>query len=247
MRVAIHQPNFLPWMGLFNKMALCDLFVVLDHVQASHGSSWLSRNKLLIRGESTWLTVPIKRSGRGLQRINEVEISYDRYFVSKHLRIIRANYGKAPYFEEVFPVLSEILKQRYCRIADLNMALIIWLCSYLKLSVPLVKTSDLRENNPALAVASGNDLLLNICLSLGAKSYVSGNGCLDFIDPASFEDAGITFHFQRFEHPTYRQVGCAEFVSHLSILDALLNISPEETARMISQPGLSLAAERDKV
>ncbi len=240
-RVAIHQPNFLPWMGLLNKIALCDVFVVLDHVQAPRSKGWLYRNRLLVSGQKTWLTVPIKRSGRGLQIISTVEINYDRYFASKHLRTICLNYKRAPYFKEIFPILSEILERKYTHIADLNMSLIVWLCSLLNLSLDYVKSSDLQRKNPELEIASGNDVPLTICRALNAKSYASGNGCLDFIRPESFINAGIDFYFQEFEHPVYRQLGAEKFVSHLSILDALFNVGPEETARMVCHSRLRLA------
>lgn len=241
MRVAIHQPNFLPWMGYFQKIHLADVFVILDHVQASHGSGWLSRNRLLIRGDRTWLTIPVKRSGRGLQLINCVEISYDRHIVPKHLRVIDASYRRASYFEDVFPVLSTILKKKHRYISDLNMDLVLWVCSYLGLSARFVKSSDLQAKNSKIEAKSGNDLLLEICRMVGASSYVSGNGCLDFIEPKSFANLGIEFYFQEFKHPTYPQVGGKTFMSHLSILDALFNVEPEEVARMVRQPGLRSA------
>lgn len=242
MRVAIHQPNFLPWMGYFQKLHLADVFVVLDHVQASHGSGWLSRNRLLTRGKRTWLTIPVKRSGRGLQIINEVEISYDRHVVPKHLRVIDENYRRAPYFEDVFPVFSEIMKGKHRYISDLNMKLILWLYSCLDLSAQFVKSSDLQATHSVLETKSGNELLLEICRIVGASSYVSGNGCLDFIEPKSFVSSGVEFYFQEFQHPTYLQVGSSKFVSHLSILDALFNVGPEEAARMVRQPGLRPAS-----
>ena len=242
MRVAIHQPNFMPWMGLFQKLYLADVFVLLDHVQASGGRSWLSRNRLIVGGRSTWLTVPIHKSGRFGQRIRDVEINYQADFVSKLLRTIEYNYRKAPFYDQVIPAVSELFKRRHKHIGQLNTEFIRWVCSYLGISVRFVSSSDLASRDTEIGKSSGNTLVLEICRAARATTYISGNGCLHFIEPASFERAGIVFRFQRFEHHRYCQIGSREFISHLSILDALLNVGAEETARLVCQTNLSSSA-----
>ena len=239
MRVSIHQPNFLPWMGLFNKIALCDLFVVLDHVQASGGAGWLSRNRLLVNGNASWLTVPTRKSGRFGQRVRDVEIDYGHRFISKHLGRIESNYRKAYAFEPVVTAFAKMLERRYRYIAELNLEFILWVCTYLGISTQIVFSSDLATINPKVETKTGNGLILEICRTVGATYYVSGTGGLDFIEPCSFERVGISFHFQTFEQPSYRQVGSREFVSNLSILDALLNVEAERVMRMVRHSGLS--------
>jgi hypothetical protein len=61
--VAIHQPNFLPWLGFFDKLARADVFVLLNSVQFPRTSkgTWINRVKLLVGGEARWATVPIVR------------------------------------------------------------------------------------------------------------------------------------------------------------------------------------------
>ncbi len=239
MRVGIHRPNFLPWMGLFNRLALCDLFVVLDHVQASGGRGWLSRNRLLVNGSASWLTVPIRRSGRFGQRIKDVEINYGRDFVSRQLKTIEWNYKKAPAFGSVVPAVTQMLERRHRYIAELNLEFIRWVCAYLGISTQIVFSSDLAKINSEINSETGNELILEICRAVWATTYVSGKGCLDFINPSGFERAGISFQFQSFAHPSYQQIGNREFVSNLSILDALLNVEPEHVARMVGQSNLS--------
>ena len=239
MRVAIHQPNFLPWLGLFQKLYMADVFVLLDHVQASGGPSWLSRNQLIVGGRNAWLTVPVRKSGRFKQRIRDVEINYQAYFVSKLLRTIEYNYRKAPFYEHVFPAVFELFERQHRHIAQLNTEFIQWACSYLGITLRFVSSSDLAAGDTKLEKLSGNALVLEICRAARATTYISGNGCLHYIDPASFERAGIEFQFQRFEHPRYYQIGSQEFIPNLSILDALLNVGAEETARLVCQFSLS--------
>ena len=37
MIVSIHQPNYIPWIGYFHKIASSDVFVVFDDVQLPRG------------------------------------------------------------------------------------------------------------------------------------------------------------------------------------------------------------------
>lgn len=244
MRVAIHQPNFIPWMGLFQRMHLVDTFVFFDHVQAMGGRSWLSRNKLLIAGRDAWLTVPVRKAGRLGQRVDEVEIDYQIDFVPKHLKTLMVNYKKSPYFAAIFPEVEAMFLQRPRLIADFNMTFITWAARLLDLPVNFLRSSELARENPVLESLAGNDMVLEICRAAGADEYVSGGGCLDFIDPEAFEREGIRFYFQQFEHPVYPQIGGGSFVSHLSILDALFNAGPEQTKNMVMQPTMNRAIEQ---
>lgn len=241
MKVAIHQPNFLPWIGLFQRLFLADVFVFFDHVQAMQGRSWLSRNRLLIGGKEAWVTIPVYKSGRGGQRVSEVEVNYQIDFVPKLLKTIELNYKKAPFFNEIFPPVAEMFQKRHQFIGDLNMEFTYWVASLLGLPVRFVRSSKLLIDNPIIDMATGNDLVLKVCHAAGGSQYISGVGCLDFIQPRAFEDVGIEFYFQKFEHPIYRQVGAREFVSQLSILDALFNVGPHAVYGMVAQPSIERA------
>ncbi len=225
-------------------MFLVDTFIFFDHVQAMGGRTWLSRNKLLIAGRNAWLSMPVRKAGRHGQRVDEVEINYQVDFVHKHLKTLMVNYKKAPHFAAIFPDVEELYLRRYRLIADFNMAFISWAAKLLGLRVGFVRSGDLARKHPTLDALSGNALVLEVCRAAAADEYVSGGGCLDFIEPAAFEREGVRFYFQRFEHPVYRQVGSRDFVSHLSILDALFNAGVEQTKTMIMQPTMERAIEQ---
>lgn len=55
MIVAIHQPNFCAWMPFFEKMAKCDIFVILTKVQFEK-NGW--QNRCQVNGK--WWTNPVK-------------------------------------------------------------------------------------------------------------------------------------------------------------------------------------------
>jgi hypothetical protein len=57
--VAIHQPNHLPWLGFFQKIAVADIFVFLDDVQFSK-NSYIDRGQVLHNDQSRWQTQPVR-------------------------------------------------------------------------------------------------------------------------------------------------------------------------------------------
>ena len=244
MRVAIHQPNFLPWLGIFHRAALVDRFVFFDHVQAMRGKSWLSRNRILLQGEARWLTMPTQRSGAGLPRVDQVQIQWDSPLVSKHLRTLELAYGGHPHFAQVYDVVATLYAERPALIADLNKSFFAHVVTQLGLSVELVSSSDLAATAPQLDALRGNELVVATCRAVSADDYVSGEG-FDDIDPSAFEAAGIAFRFQRFTHPEYPQKNTRTFVSNLSVLDALFNVGFDGVRELVDQEAGELVAAGD--
>ena len=246
MRVAIHQPNFMPWLGIFHRAATVDRFVFFDHVQALRGKSWLSRNRILVQGEARWLTMPVHKSGAGLPKVGEVRIQWDNPSVAKQLRTLEAEYGRHPHFDEIYACVAELYDARPPLIADLNKAFFARVVSRLGLAVELVSSSELAARDPQLLGLAGNELVVATCRSAGADEYVSGAG-FDSIEPATFEAAGIAFGFQRFTHPEYPQAGTSSFVSHLSVLDALFNVGFDGVRKLVDQEALELVTSEESV
>jgi hypothetical protein len=67
MKVAIHQPNFIPWFPFFYKMAMVDTFVILSNCQFEKNGF---QNRVYVRDWDKWLTKPVKR---GLEPIVDKE------------------------------------------------------------------------------------------------------------------------------------------------------------------------------
>ena len=238
MKIGIHQPNFIPWTGIFNRIHLVDKFVFFDHVQAPTGKSWLFRNRILMDKEPKWLSMPVKKSGRAGQIVKDVEINYDTWNEKKYFRTLETNYKGTPYFDLVIDELSRIHEKKHQYIADLNIDFISRITGLLGLERSFVRSSSLLEENPELSELSGNELVLGICRACQAKDYFSGTGCSSFIEPLSFENCGIRFWFQDFEPQKYPQAKDIDFVSHLSIIDPLFNVGPEKTYELIAKNNL---------
>jgi len=232
--VAIHQPNFFPWLGTFHKIAMVDEFIFFDHVQAPRGKSWVSRNKILLSGKAGWLTIPIRKSGKGYQRISDVCINYGTNFERKHLGTIKQAYQKSAHFKEVYAMIESIYANKYERLADFNKEYIQLVSARVGLKASFQSSTEMVNKNSRLAGLTGNEVVLKLCMQATANRYISGVGCLEFIEPLSFEEEGIEFYFQRFVHREYRQVNTASFVSHLSSLDALFNVGFDGLRSLIS-------------
>ena len=66
MNVSIHQPDFFPYPGFFNKIFLSDVFIILDRTQFEFGIT--NRNKI-ITPEGTWkrISIPVKNDQKFFQ------------------------------------------------------------------------------------------------------------------------------------------------------------------------------------
>lgn len=216
--VAIHQPNFLPWLGFFDKMRRADVFVLLDSVQLQKtAGSWTNRVCMLVGGRPAWVTVPLVRPRHGTQRIDEALVSSDPRWREKLVRTIQSAYGRAPCFDAVGDLLFTLVRDPHQRLADYNATAIGALAGALGL-VPgtrIVRASDLGSSGTATG------LLVDIVRRVGGDAYLPGGGAAGYQDNAAFAAAGIALAEHDFEHPRYPQRGVEEFVPGLSVVDAL--------------------------
>jgi hypothetical protein len=217
MMIAIHQPNFIPWLGYFYKLACADQFVFADSLQFTKGS-FINRNRIKTNSGTAWLTVPVLTRGRFAQYICDVEIVNDRNWARKHLATIGAHYRRAPYFHEVFPLLESVYAQGTLGplLVSFNIALIRCLCSYLDLQPIFIRASELRVEG------KGTQLLQRICQKLGANRYLAGSGARNYQDDGRLISAGIQPLYSDFRAEKYPQLGNG-FVENLSIVDAVMN------------------------
>lgn len=224
--VAIHQPNYLPWLGYFHKLAKVDTFVFLDDVQFSKGS-YTNRVQILRGGHSVWLTQPIRH--RFGQTIADVEFSQSDW-VPRHLDMLRGAYTRAPAFRAVWPVLADMLGQvAGLKLAAANRRLIELIAARLGLETGFHGASEL-----GIGAEEADARLAQMVARLApGGTYLSGRGGAKYQDPAVFAAAGISLAYTDFSHPDYPQP-CAGFTPGLSIVDALFAMGWEGTARLVA-------------
>ena len=183
MLVAIHQPQYLPWLGYFDKMLKADVFCYLDSVQYKK-NEWQNRNRIKTAAGWQWLTVPV--TYRYPQRIGEVGIDNRSDWARKHLQALSTNYRRAPFFEKYFPAIEAVLSRRWESIAALNLSLIECLREILGIAdKPAVQASRIKASDDP------TDRLIDICQSLGADSYLAGAGAAGYMDLEKFRQRGI--------------------------------------------------------
>jgi hypothetical protein len=222
MKVAIHQPNFLPWLGFFYKIMSADVFVLLDTVQFSK-NSFINRNKIKTPEGSQWITVPVIQSGLFGQPIRDVSL----FSPELHLRKIRAsivgNYRKSKFFGEIWEFLEPLLTDQ-AELSLMNESLIRACASYMNLPCRILRSSDL-----GISGEQSTDLLVQICKRLGAQQYLAGFGSQKYQEDEKFRDQGIGCFTYDFVHPVYPQLW-GDFIPNQSVIDLLFNMGPEASA-----------------
>jgi hypothetical protein len=219
MKLAIMQPTYLPWMGYFDLMDQVDTFVILDTVSLSK-QSFQQRNRIKGADGSIWLTIPILSHQKLGQKIGETKIA-NKLFIKKHLKSIELSYRKAPFFEVYFPELTRLYE--HCSNSDallhFNLSLIEWIKDKLGIKTTVILASTLEDIED-----TRGGRLIDICQYFKAKTYITPKGAVGYLehDSKDFLKKNIHIQIQNYEHPAYNQL-YPPFLSHLSVLDVLMN------------------------
>ena len=143
MKTAIMQPTYLPWLGYFELMSNCDIFILLDDVQFIEGS-WHQRNKIKTPSGELFLTVPVLSKGKRQQKINEALINNNINWKRKHLASIYFNYKKAAFFNNYIDELNDIYSKDYQTLLDLNLTLLEFFRKNIGINTPIRLASELK-------------------------------------------------------------------------------------------------------
>lgn len=221
MIVAIHQPQYMPWLGYFDKMDKADVFVFLDTVQFKK-NEFQNRNRIKGPDGPQWLTVPVLHCHG--QEIREVVINNTVTWRKRHIKSLVSAYGRAPYFKDYIGKFEELLSHPWEGLSRLNIESVRLIASLLSIEVILYTASEVDH------ISENRDMrLVEITGKVGGDTYLAGPGGRDYMDMEVFEREGIRVIFQDFSHPVYPQL-FGDFQSNLSALDLLFNIGREGLA-----------------
>ena len=219
MIVGIHQPNYIPYLGFFDKMKRSDIFVIYDDAQFEKGE-FQHRNRIRIYHGWKWLTVPVEKKHIPIKEIrikNEVATWKGVKWGDAHFKDIRDNYKDTPYYSTYEKEIKEIYEKRDDKLVELNMNLINFLRKAFDVDTKIVFSSDLG------VTSKSTERLVEITEALGGDVYLSGPKGRDYLDVSLFEKKGIKVEFQDFKHPIYKQ-RYEDFIPNMSAIDALFNV-----------------------
>ena len=219
MTFSVHQPQYIPWLGYFDKIAKSDYFVFLDSVQYKP-REFQNRNKIRTKKGSSWLTVPAICKGKRCQMIRDVIIDNSQPWQRKHLNSIKESYATSPFFKDYIPFFENVYSRKWERILDLNVYIIKYILEKIHIRTPVCLESQLGTKNTATY------RIVEIAKKLNADTYLSGIGGKDYLEEEKFADNGIKIIYQNFTHPVYHQQFMPnenDFIPYMSILDLLFS------------------------
>jgi hypothetical protein len=219
-----HQPQFMPWLGFFNKAAMGDVYLIHDTDQFKK-KTFENRNKIRIQNPPgwTWITAPV--SGKSeILNISEVKFSNTNW-QNKALKTIELSYRKAPYFDNYFGIIEKIFKFNDDSLRDFNINAIKIFFDLLEIKVPVYRSSELIRQGYVLKGQS-TDAVISMCKWFNAKIFVAGVMGKTYLEKDKFEKNGIQLVFQKFIHPIYQQMH-GDFIPYMTIVDLLFNHGSE--------------------
>ncbi len=212
--VAIHQPEYLPWLGFFKKMMNSELFVFYDDVQFRK-KAWQNRNRIRTKNGTVLLSVPVH--AHSYPNINEITIDNKKNWSNRHKKSILYNYASAPYFEDFKDSVESVFEKKFEYLIDLNTEIIKFVMNELEIKSKIVFSSELKISK------KGSDRILDICKKVGADYYITGTSwAQSHLRIDEFKKSNIVVEFQKFQHPIYTQIH-GKFVPEMSIIDLLFN------------------------
>ena len=228
MIVAVHQPNYFPWIGYFVKIYRSDCLIFLDDVLFSRGS-YTNRVRVLCAGKPKWLSVPLKKMSRST--INRTMLAQEDWR-AKHKEILKSYYQRSLFFEEVFSLIGTWIDEtsNFEHLSDVNIHLIQRISTHLGLHVSWRRSSESRVQ---FIDATERLVSLSMWASPRDAVYLSGSGGINYQDEEKFLESGVSLKLLNLRPATYPQYRAENHISGLSILDALFNTGWRESMELI--------------
>jgi hypothetical protein len=232
MKLAIMQPYLFPYIGYFQLINVVDKFVIYDDVNFIK-QGWINRNNILVQGKPLMFTVPLVNQS-SFAKINEIEVNSKLYdsWRKKFLRTIEQSYKKAPYFKEVFDIVSTVVdvQGNENSISDLATKSLVATSNYLGLKTEFVFTSEVYGNQ----ILSGPERVIDICKKENATNYINPIGGQELYSQEVFEQSGLDLKFIKSLPLSYDQFN-GDFVPWLSMIDILMFNSIEQTKLLLDK------------
>lgn len=216
---SIHQPNYLPYLGFFEKAYKSDIFILYDTTQFKK-NDWQNRNKICVSNGWQWISLPVLHNFG--QKIFEVKIKDPQKNLIKNWRSLQVTYSRAPFFKQYSQSFEEIYNSGMELLSELNCSIITKVAGHLGLETKFIRSSQL----PAIDTTS-TQALIDLTKLVEADTYISGGEGINYLDMELWKSTGLKIMFQKYHHPTYKQFNNPQFQSYMNILDLLFNYGSE--------------------
>jgi hypothetical protein len=214
MNLGIMQPYFFPYIGYYQLIAAVDTFIIYDNIKYTK-KGWINRNRLLRNGSDAIFSLPLEKGSDELNIIDrKLSKDFDRV---KLLNQFKGAYSRAPYFEEINPLIERIVQLNndnlffYLQNSLIEMCLFLDIGTKIKVSSTLPIDHSLRSQEKVLA----------ICVEKKACTYINPIGGTDLYCKDDFDLHGIKLKFLKTTSFEYTQFN-EPFVPSLSIVDLLM-------------------------
>lgn len=214
-RLAIMQPYFIPYIGYWQLIHAVDCFVIYDDVNYIKGG-WINRNRILINGEPTYITVPLHQSS-AYKRICDTSLQPSHLWRNKLVKMVEISYRKAPCFAEVFPVVERVIRHETNNLSDYLTHQLQTLASFMGINTEFIVASRCYNNNNLF----GQDRVIDICKREGTTTYINAQGGQTLYDRVAFTRCGVELKFLIPSTIEYKQLRPLH-VPWLSIVDVLM-------------------------
>ncbi|MDR1091885.1 MAG: WbqC family protein [Prevotella sp.] len=214
MKLGIMQPYFLPYIGYFQLLNAVDKYVIYDNIQFTK-KGWINRNRILQNGKDALITIPVEKDSDYLDiRDRSVSVGFDK---KKLQNQIRESYRKAPYFNDVMPLIEEIINYDDHNLFGYVYHSIVKICDYMHIGTEIIISSTVDIDHSL----KGQDKVIAICKALGATEYYNATGGRELYSVTDFGKENIKLNFVASDPIEYKQFA-NEFVPWLSILDVMM-------------------------
>jgi len=221
--LAVMQPYIFPYIGYFNLLNSCDVFVLYDDVNFIK-QGWINRNRVLNSKNEVMFSVPLVNQSSNLA-INEVTVANYERFKVKFLRTIEQCYSKAIHFEVGLDYVTEVLNTEFTSISELASSSIEVAKERLNLQCEILTSSEQFAHTKGM---ERSQRLIAMAQILGCNRYVNSVNGSFLYDKNEFSNNGVELKFIKPTLLPYRQCNAREFHAGLSIIDLMMNLSVEE-------------------
>jgi len=228
MKLAIMQPYFFPYIGYWQLIHAVDRFVIYDDVNYIN-RGWVNRNRILINGNPTFITVPLHQVSQN-KLICDTFLDPSPIWKNKLVKMVEMTYRRAPYFQEVFPAIEKQIRFEANNLSDYLANQLQAVAAALDIPTQFILTSRCYKNSDL----SGQDRVLDICAKEGAVTYVNPQGGMALYDRAKFEKRGVELKFLIPLQSEYKQFGPVH-LPWLSIIDVMMFNSKSQLSILLSR------------